>query len=284
MIKSSWFGSNRGEGTFASTRRHSQSTHRRVVVLLLGGMAVCGWLYIVFGSGMFRVRTLDIQGLVALERGVVEQETFAAIDEQGMFPWKKRNLLFLDTKQLEKDLERRLYAESVTVDKSYPDILRLKIEERQAQVIVMANNDLYLISRTGVVAERIGNEDEARILQRIAKPSPTTKMDLPILTLQDGEIPEPNETFVSDLTVERWLEAFRALSEAGFGYRNAVLEHPTSTKLILDLFEPYNAYFDLMAPIQPQITSFYAFTKAMPAGTKITSYVDVRVPGKVYYK
>lgn len=280
MLKRSQNRQNRGEGTFSAERKGVRETRRGTVFLILGAAAVLGWVYVLFGSGTFDVDRVDTNGLVNLERGEVTREVNAFFDEHGFGPWRK-NLLLIDADALSEVLETRLFAEHVTVDKSWPDILRLNIQERQSSVIVIANNDFYVIDRNGIAAERI--EDEDAVLRRISQPS-TDHADLPILTIRQNAVIAPSEPFVDRDTVEGWLQAFHDLTEAGFGYRNAVLEHPTSTKLILNLFESYDAYFDLLAPIPPQISAFYTFMKGKPADLVITSYVDVRVPGRVYSK
>ena len=283
MLKK-WLPSKREEGTYVTIRDKATSARRRTVILLLLATAVCGWLYLFFGSGMFRITSIETEGLIHLNRGEVSQEAFEAIDEQGTWLWQWRNILLIDTERLARDLETRLFAEHVAVEKSYPSILRLMVEERQSTVIVIMDNDMVLVDRQGVGVRRITNEEEAQVLARLSQPSPTAKTDLPVLTINGTAYFAPGETFVPPAAVGRWLDAFHDLGEAGFGYRNAVLDGATSTKLILNLFEPYDTYMDLLAPVRPQVQSFYAFMNGKPEDTKITEYVDVRVPGKVYYK
>jgi hypothetical protein len=278
------FGSEREEGTFTTIRDKETKSRRFVVLCLLLATAFVGWLYLFFGSGVFRVKSVQAEGLVHLEGGEVQKAALEALDEQGRWPWQWRNILLIDESRLESDLERRLFAEKVTVEKSYPDILRLKVEERQSSLVVIANNELYLVDHMGVGVRRIADEEQAQVLARLENPSPTQKTDLPILTVHGTPNFIAGEPFVDTETAQTWLDAFYDLGEAGFGYRNAVLESVSSTKLVLNLFEPYDVYFDLLAPIQPQVTSFYAFLKVKPPATKINEYVDARIPGKIYYK
>lgn len=274
----------REEGTFSHVREGVKKTRRHTVLALLIACAVGGWLYVFFGPNFFRVTRVEVSDLVYASRGEVVSSVFDTLDEQGTMPWNRRNIILLDVSPLERELETKLYAERVTVDKVYPNILRLNVQERQSSVIVIANNEFYLVDRFGIGVERISSEDEAAVLQRISDPSSASPQDLPVLTVSDRVAFEAGEPFVSEWAVQRWLDAFHALKEASFGYRKAAGDYATSTKLILDLYEPYDAYFDLLAPMSPQITGFYAFMKAKPADTVIRHYVDVRVPGKVYYK
>jgi hypothetical protein len=293
MLKKTWFRTDsalhrsvrgRGEGTFADVRTKQKNSRRNTVIMLLLATAGVGWLYFLFGSGFFRITRIETGDLIYLDRGEVVAETERAMDEQGTWPWQWRNSLTINTAALEKSLETRLYADHVAVEKSYPSVLRLKIEERQSSVIVLAEDDLVLVDRKGIAVKRITSDEQVSILDRIAHPSPTAKTDLPILTIRQSPRFAPGEQYVDALTVEHWLDAFNALSEAGFGYRNAILEEATSTRLILNLFEPYDVYFDLLAPVKPQIEEYYIFMKSKPADAKINDYVDVRVPGRVFYK
>lgn len=270
----------REEGTFSSVRKIAVSSRRNTVLVILVSAAIGGWLYVFFGSGFFEVREVQVSDLLYADRGAVIRTVYAAVDEQG----KGRNLFLLDTAALQQELESELYAEKVTVDKQYPHILRLNIQERQSSVIVIANQAFYLVDRHGIGVERISSEEEAAVLQRIADPSTATPQDLPILRVSGNVSFKAGELFVSAWMVEGWLQAFEALQKASFGYRQAALDYVTSTKLILDLYEPYDVYFDLLAPMEPQINSFYAFMRAKDPKMTVEEYVDVRVPGKIYYR
>ncbi|OGL73121.1 hypothetical protein A3E39_04480 [Candidatus Uhrbacteria bacterium RIFCSPHIGHO2_12_FULL_60_25] len=272
----------REEGTFAGERYVTTTKRRRVVVAFLAVVAVVGWLYVFFGSGIFTVSTVDIGDVSDLERGEVMKEVYASLDEQGT--WSRRNLLLVNSSALSHDLEQRLFAEEVAVEKSYPSVLRLNIRERQSSLILVTGNEFFLLDRRGMVAKRITTEEEEQILKRIAKPSPTKSDDAPILTLRESPLFVPGEPLVDQVIVETWLRAFQDLSKAGFGYRNAILETSTSTKLVLNMYEPYDVYVDLLTSMQDQIQSYYVFSKSLPPGTRIYSYVDARIPGRIYYK
>jgi hypothetical protein len=274
----------REEGTFVATRTQAYSARRRAVLGFLAAVAIFGWTYVFFGSGVLDVQTLQIEGLTTQDRGEVARGVWQAIEMQPSFPGQQKNLLLLDVDALSVRLKNELYMENVAVEKFYPNILRLKLEEKQSSVIIAANNEFYLIDRHGIGSARIADEEQGQILSRISQPSPTAKTDTPILTINRGVFFAVGEPFVPEATVQGWLGAFQELSKAGFGYRRAILEHPTTTKLVLDLYEPYDAYFDLLTPVESQIEAFYAFTKMKPADADIRSYIDVRVPGRVYYK
>jgi hypothetical protein len=274
----------REEGTFVAYRLQTRSTHRKVVLSLLGSVAVIGWLYVLFGSGIFRLKAIDPGALVDLDRGEVVKTAYDAIDDQTHWPMPKRNVLLINKEQLSQTLKQGLFVDSVTVDKVYPDVLRLKIKERQSSIILIANNEFYLLDRNGVGTKNISSDDESEILKRLAKPSPTQKTDTPILSIRGTTEFKPGDQFVSKETAQAWLKAFQDLSDSSFGYRNAIVDYATSTKLVLNMFEPYDVYFDLLTPLQPQLQSFYAFTRAKSSAIVIHEYVDARIPGRVYYK
>ena len=250
----------------------------------LAAVAVLGWLYVLFGSGIFRVNLVDAGELKSLDRGEVVQETFASLDESARWPWSRRNLLLINEQQFARELERRLFADQVAVEKSYPNVLRLKIKERQSSLFLVANNEFYLVDRKGIVSNRMTAEEETAILKRISKPSPSAQAQVPILTVRELPPTGAGASVTDETTVQRWLGAFQELSREGFGYRHAILEYATSTKLILNMYEPYDVHFDLLTPMQPQIQSYYAFTKTRAPSVRIYSYVDVRIPGRIYYK
>jgi hypothetical protein len=272
------------DGGYRGERRGALRTRRDVVVFFLGCTAVVGWLYIGFGTNIFRVRSIETGQLVILERGEVVKKTYEILDRTLRRPWNHRNLLLLNTKRLERDLQSELYVARVTVDKSWPNGLKLTIKERQSTLIIIANEQFYVVDKTGAPTKTIINEDQARILERIQKPSPTESLDAPILSIRQMDALRPGARLTDAETVQRWMQALHELQEAGFGYRNAVLDYVTSSKLILTMYEPYDVYMDVRVPFVPQIQTYYAFVKTKTPRTTVTQYVDVRIPGRVYYK
>ncbi len=214
----------------------------------------------------------------------MESAVYTILDQQRLWPIRARNIFAIRIKPLQDQLKDELYAESITVDKKVPNILRLKVTERQSSVIVISHGTAFEVDRHGVVT-RILSDDESRTVQA-ASSSPNHGPPLvPVLSIQSTSgTPSDSNEFVTEGQMQRWLDTFDGLRKRGFGYRGAFIESSSSTKIILDLFEPYHVYFDLLTPIDAQIDSYYAFIESKKSDMAIHEYIDARIPGRIYYK
>lgn len=272
------------EGAFVTDRLHTRSARRKTVVGLLAGMAIVGWIYVFFGSGLFTVSHLRIEGAETADRGEVEALVYELMSEQGNWVWKKRNLITLHTKILEQELKNAFFLENVIVDKIYPNILRLTIQERKSSLILLNQNRFFMLDRRGFITNEIIGDSLKPIMTRLREPPKDAHHDLSILNIRNASRLVIGEEFVPEERMRTWLNTYEELQDEGFGYRNAILDYTTSTKLVLNMFESYDVYFDLLEPLQPQIESYYVFMRLKDPSIRITSYVDARIPGKVFYK
>jgi hypothetical protein len=272
------------EGTFVEERLRTRCTQKKTVIVILGALAFTGWLYIFFFSDIFIVDRLEIEGIQVLERGEVEEATEDALKGMRVFPFQTKNIFFINTDGLSTKLTDKLFAQSVTVDKKVPNILRLKIEERQTSLVILKESKFWQIDRNGIIVREIVDEPERVSIQgQIDNPVSDRGSVLPVLEIIKDIDPVAGNSYVTDFRVSMWLDTFKSLQDLGFGYRHATVESATSTKLVLNMFEPYDVYIDILEPVEPQIESLYEFLR-MKKDVKIKEYIDARIPGKIYYK
>ena len=280
------------EGVFVEDRLKLKTAQKRTVLMLAYSIAMLGWAYVLFFSDIFTVHHIQIEGIEELDKREVEDLARESLDIYRIWPFRAGNLFVLNLNQIQKDLSEKVFAESVIVDKIYPNILRLKIEERQSSLILVLEDTFYEIDRFGVLTKELESDEEIQQLRDQYEISSVLRENYPpILRVVDQSMrPIIGDEFVSEYRMEGWLDTFQTLKKAGFGYREAVLESPTSTKLILDMFEPYQVYLDvsgfseqLTGSLKAQIESYYTFMK-VHEDSDIREYIDARIPGKVFYK
>lgn len=265
-------------------RLRIRNTRRTTAIALLSSVALMGWAYIFFFSTIFTVNALEIEGIKTLGRGEVEEEVYQALQKMRVWPFRSENIFFINEKKLSDTLTDKLFTQSVSVDKKYPNILRLNIKERQTSLVILKEGRFWQIDRNGVIMREISeSKEKAEIQDQISHPVMDRSSTLPILEISRDVDPSVGHTYVTDFRVSVWLDTFKSLQDMGFGYRNAMVEYATSTKLILNMFEPYDVYLDVMEPIEPQIQSLYEFMR-IKKDVKIKEYIDARIPGKVYYQ
>jgi hypothetical protein len=272
------------EGIFVVDRLRTRSIQKRTVIGMLMGVAFVGWTYVFFFSDIFVVNRLEIEGLKVLGRGEVAEEVDSALEKMRVWPFRMKNIFFIDENRLAETLKDKIFAQSVAVDKKYPNILRLIIKERQTSLVIEKNSKMWQIDRDGIIMREILDAQERSLIQsQVNNPVSDRSSVLPILEISHDIDPTVGNSYVTDFRVTMWLDTFKSLQDLGFGYRHATVESATSTKLILNMFEPYDVYIDIMEPVEPQIMSLYEFLR-VKKDVSIKEYIDARIPGKIYYQ
>jgi hypothetical protein len=252
------------------------------VIAIVAAFAVTGWAWFLFRSGYLDIQTIDPGPLQSLDRGEVVAETERALSEMPWRPWSEKNLLMLDTDEVAAKLKDRLFADSVAVEKSYPNVLRLKIGERQRSVVVESNNEYVLVDATGIVTAMADGDVLRASQDRVAAKAFADEIHLPFVVMNTADPLAPGFPVASPEEIRRWLDATRYLVVGGLQYRFMKVESPQSALARFVSKKGYDIYFDLTQPLEPQLMTYTAYMKTKPDESKITQYLDSRVPGKVF--
>ncbi len=274
----------RGGGMFRARRIEDRRSGYGAVIAIVAAFAVTGWLWFLFRSGFLDVQTIDTGALHELDRGEVLAEVDRALQEKPWRPWSYRNLLLIDTNELASVLQDRLFAESVTVEKSYPNILRLKIQERQRSVVVVSNDQYALVDATGLVTGDADGDALRASKDRVAARAFADQIHLPVIVMKTADPLAPGFQVATPEQMRRWLDATRYTVLGGLRYRFMKVESPESSLARFVSERGYDIYIDLTHPLEPQLATYLAYMKTKPDESKITAYVDVRVPGKIFIK
>lgn len=269
---------------YRSVRLDQKRSSYAVVILLVAGFAVIGWLWFVFASGFWDVSSLEIGGLRSLERGDVEREVDHALSEGDWRPWHNRNLIFIDTSKLAAELKERLFAEDVAVDKVYPNVLRLLIKERQRSVVVVSGQQYVNVDSTGVVTGDADGDVLTAAQERIAARAFADEIHLPVIVMPTADPLTAGFSVAAPETVRHWIEVSRAMVLEGVKVRFMKIETPESALARFVSERGYDIYIDLTQPLEPQIQNYVAYMRSKPDLAQIKEHIDVRVPGKIYIK
>lgn len=271
-------------GTFSQARGLLQRSNRYLAISLVVAFMAAAGVWFVFVSGYFSVSRIEINELHGVSREEVVSSTYDILEQGKWRPWDRKNLLLIDEKELAEQLKNRLFAEQVSVDKSYPNILRLMIEERQRSVVLASKDQFLVIDMAGVVAGEAGENaaKEARdaingSLIADLRRTPIVICDLPELATAGYQVTDQE-------TLKTWISAYRAFIGAGLKFRYIRVQEPRSQTVRLAMADGWDAYFDLEKGLEAQIETYKKFIQSKPRGFKADEYVDVRVPGKVYVK
>lgn len=274
---------NRG-GMFRTRRLDQRRSSYGFVFGLIASFAVIGWLWFLFASGFWDISSVDAGELASLDRGEVMREVDRILDEAPRRPWHKKNLLMLDAEQFAKTLRERLFADGVAVDKSYPDVLRLKIKERQRSVVLVSNEQYVNVDASGIVTGDAEGDVLRSSQDRVAAKAFADEIHLPVIVMKMADPLSAGFQIAKPEQVRRWLDVSRSLVLGGVKVRFMKIEAPESSLARFVSERGYDIYVDLTEPIERQIATYQGFMKTKPDENAIKEYLDVRVSGKVYLK
>ena len=252
------------------------------VCIALGAISAAA-VWFLFVSHFWSISEIEVYGAPDADRGDVEQASYAAMDNSSWKPWDKRNIFFVNASSVAMTVQQKLFAQSVTVEKDYPNILRLNVVERQRSVVLYSHGQQLLVDTSGAIAgstdERTGAYMESLLSGKIT--ADANKLPLIVVDLDQNV----SSTQVTDeATVKLWIESYRALMQGGVRFRYMAFDRPDSSLARLKAPDNTDVLVDLDLPLAPQIATYTVFTDNKKKTDIVTQYIDVRVPGKIFVK
>jgi hypothetical protein len=269
---------------FREDRLGKDNKTRGMIYALLGAFCVVASFWFIFFSKYFDVRDYDVGKLTVLSREAVVGEVDAFFAQPKHWPWGNRNIFLLDSEGLQKFLEDRFFVESIAVDKTYPNILRLKIKERQRSVVLITKNEFYVVDDYGVVTDVA---DSATVSTTRLYLTSTVPVDSPkeiYVIMPTSDYLQKGQEFVGAAQVRGWLDLGAKLRDAGIWFKALEPQYATSTMVQVILKENARVRIDLNDQLDGQVETLRQFILAKPKWEDIKEYIDVRIPGRIYYK
>lgn len=259
-------------------------TPRLQVFAFLSVFAILGWMYVFFISDAFVIREIETDGLSTLTSLDVSREVYRVLDARASWrPWSPRQGWFIDRDALTKELEERLFAESVTVDTISAHVLRLIVKERSKRVLLHVGTSFVWADRTGVVTDELTDLERVDVQARLSRKRFSSSRDPEIFLLPESTELTTGYVAVSTSTMRSWIALSDAFKSSGLNFMELRPPEATSTRVTVKTEEGYVVFLDTQIPLKTQVDAYRAFLKMKPL-PKVSEYIDVRVPGKMYIK
>lgn len=271
-------------GMYRSRRLDQQRSSRGFVIPLVVSFFLVGAAWFIFSSGFWDIAAVEINGLQSMDRGEVTKEVDIYFEQNIRLFWKGRNLLMLDAADFASVLKDRLFIADVTVDKVYPDILRLIIEERQRSIVLVSNDQFVNVDTTGVVASYVIEPALSSAKNIIAARSLMDLSTAPVVLMNAADPLAPGFQIAAPEQIKRWLDTFQSLLDAGLKIRFMKIEAPNASLARFVSDGGYDIYFDLKRPLEGQIATYLSYMRSEGSKTSIKYYIDVRIPDRVFIK
>lgn len=228
---------------------------RRWLVILLTAIILFSIYYILLLSPLFRIKQIIIDGQPSTEI------TVKLIGEL-----KGKNIFLLTDKKIKELQEKEPAIARIEFIRGLPDTLKVRLVERKAVLSWQNNSDFYLVAEDGVVFKKINQPSSGMAL---VKDNSGLPIDLGRRIISSDfinfiKIMQLDFSKATNLEIERF----------------EVEETTFSPIIILKL--GWKVYTAIDRQPDKQIADFQnIFTTQRD---QISEYIDVRTPGRVYYK
>jgi hypothetical protein len=267
-------------------RLRKEKNHKRnVVFFILAVVAVIGWTYVVFESDAFVITDIEVSGTKALDPMDIKREVFDILDQkQGNWLIPARHSWFIDRNALQKELISRLFVNSVTVDKSWDNVLRLSVEERSKRFVFHSHKQYFWVDLSGIATDALSADEMRDIQTRLIGTRPIRSDEPPVIKRDLDDTINTGYVIADPASAKEWIKLADQVKAANLVYRE--IEPPTSSSTLMKVLSPegFNVLMDITAPIDLQVRTYQAFIQNKPKDLGEPQYVDVRVPGRVYLK
>ncbi|MBI2797829.1 FtsQ-type POTRA domain-containing protein [Candidatus Saccharibacteria bacterium] len=231
-----------------------------IYILLFLGAA-----YVVIISPLFQIRKITIRGNSVVVAGEVQKAVEQALSETPL----SRNIIFLNTTQISDLIKsQNQQVASVRVDRSLPNGIVVIIREQDPALLWRSATKAYVVSNDGYAYSQTTNNINNLI----------TVIDTSNLPVRLGQpiVPASFVSFVKDLQTKL----------PSLGIKLAQLNvGETTSEIVVATNSGYSIRLDTTRSSDDQLNDLKSTLDALKKqNKKITEYVDLRVPGKAFYK
>lgn len=292
------------EQAASAKEERKPSSHRRNIILAVFAvvlLAIAGGLMIFHPA--FGIQVITVQGLNRTSYAEVQKtaEQLMASPRFGFLP--RRNYFLVNSEELNQVIKDRFSLEKVEIQQIFPHALIITVKEREPILVVAEHNQVSVVDQNGEIVEKIGRlpgsdrvETEASSTVSIILTSDLNSVraivnagrpdikKLPILMLNTNTViststPEAKAELLSGVLA--WNLFLRDQKMPVSGY---VLENGGSGEVTL--IDRPKLLVNFVHDRDKQFLGLITFLKEKKSifETTTSEYLDLRYPGKVFWK
>ncbi len=275
-----------------------------VLFLLL----LVGFLYLMFFSSVFNLRTVKISGLSRLDPALVEKLVWQQSGENRYWLFRQENLLVFDKDQLAQTLETNYHFRDIKIKKSLFHTLKISLAERELRYIWQEQDKYFYIDQEAYLVSELILDLPPALVDLTATTTATTtatsteenwraglaaakrlsQNNYPIIVNQDeGHLLEDrvdiDTSYFSFISLLQ--EKIKANNEPELSISYILLDKEFNTiKAVLD--SGLTIYFSTKEDWDKQVRNLLVLKKEMGSdfNNKIKKKIDLRYGGTVYYE
>ncbi|MEI6581278.1 MAG: FtsQ-type POTRA domain-containing protein [bacterium] len=221
---------------------------------------------VVFFSSIFRIDKVDVQGPnTELSKGLNDEVTkYLKSSLAG------KNWLFLDTNSLKGRLQKTFTGqEAIMVEKQFPNKLIVKTDEQKSAIVWKTGSKKYIVSINGRVMSELQGENNT---------------GLAVLTDSSSLPVDVGNKILSRDFVSFAIKVCDYVKAKSLGPEQIYITE-TTKELLVKTTAGYEIKFNTEETPDAQLRSLQATLDLLASQNKqATQYIDLRVPGRAFYK
>ncbi len=223
-------------------------------------------VYIIIYSDLFKVQNIEIVG-----NDLIPAEEIKNIAEQEVYRWKLflfpgRNLIFVNSKKIEKKLSEKYSFEELKINKGWQK-LTINIKEKPANIIINNSKNYFFVDASGVVIKELSVEETNNYLNKF--PMVELNQDLTI-----------GSSVVSSRMVNYILELDAGLKNSKYKVKKYSINEVD--QIVVYMEGEWRAFFSVNTSISASLDNLRVVLDQRIKGKKF-EYVDLRLMDRVIY-
>jgi len=140
--------------------RKQKKTSRFYYSLLVLGIVIFSWIYLLFASSVFKITDIEISGLEKYKKTNVEKSIKVFFQNKKYLFFNLSNVLIFNKEDLEQHLSSEFLFKSIRVKKYYPHKIMLTVQEKQEKLAVYNGSQIFILADDlTVLSKKEGIED-----------------------------------------------------------------------------------------------------------------------------
>ena len=239
-------------------------------------------IWLIFFSPFFRIKEMSIIGNESTSSEKIKNEVNQIIGKRVFFILPKDNIIFVSPTEIEKVLEQENPSfQEIEAEKKFPNILKIEISERRSAIIWCRQENCFFVDKNGVAYAEVFSAE----LMFFGGKENLEKM----LVIQEekAEKIKISQKVADQNFIEFILEISKNLKQIeNLEIISLRTPESASSEIWITTIEGWQAVFNTSEPAKKQAGNLAKFLseKIDKEERSNLEYIDLRIPGKIYYK
>jgi cell division protein FtsQ len=236
---------------------------KRGFLLFLLFIAVCGVVYLLFLSPLFKVESIQVNDLKYGHSEIIQK-----IIEDYRDNLLNKNIITFQKKPIKEEIINSGGIKSVNVIKKYPNTVIIEVEERSPSLVWQVLGNKYLVDDSGIIWSDFKEQFD----------------NVPVVTDTNNVSVEIGDKVVSSKFVKfitELADSFESYTDTGF-VKIEISDSAEDIKVVSS--DGWYAYFNTTFTAKNQLINLNRILKEVNLKNKKLEYIDLRIENRIFYK